>query len=591
MSEYKMVKDSIYRYDYFDDGNVLHHKEKNHLPAMGWNSWNAFGSGNTEELTKQMADAIVALGLDKLGYKYVVLDDGCYKPERVDGLLSNEEKKFPSGFRALSDYVHERGLKFGMYNDIGTNLCAGAAVGTCGHEKDDARSYLEWGVDFLKVDNCYYLWDNATFSDPTNAKYVYAPNIKAIRVEGCNVSEEYSAVRQGELIGERIEKTTEYVTKIGTYDGTGPERTPVGLQSGELLIDVTVPASDDYNLSVCYASGEEEGIGCFLQIAVKGQEELVYDDCLAATAGTEDFVWSNGIKLHLSEGNNTIRLMNHRRQENTLGSYGTFLKEMKAIEPEKDIMFSVCEWGKTQPQNWAHKVADSWRILNDITFQVGADGDPGVGQWSSDYTTSVLSQYNKAVIMDEYAGLSKGWNDPDMLMIGMNGLDLTMCRTHMTMWCMMNSPLMLGLDLRRISIGDDLYNIIANEKIINLNQDSLGVQAKRIYCSLIDDNADTTYVTDADRVDILAKPLSDGSVALSFINVSQDKKIGNYAVTKEQIIDAIGSKMPMRDMFEKSQSFEIEDLWSGIISETKDGVFAVTDLDACDNVTIKVIPL
>ena len=182
MEKPKKLAGKEYRFDAFDNGQVLLDKKKNHLPAMGWNSWNAFGSGNTAALTRAMADKMVELGLDKLGYQYIVLDDGCYKQERVDGQLSNEEVKFPEGFKALADYIHGKGLKFGMYNDIGTNLCAGAAVGTCGHEDADARSYVDWGVDFLKVDNCYYLWDNATFSAGTNAKYVYAPNIKGIQV-------------------------------------------------------------------------------------------------------------------------------------------------------------------------------------------------------------------------------------------------------------------------------------------------------------------------------------------------------------------------------------------------------------------------
>ena len=119
------------RFDAFANGEVLFNKKKNHLPAMGWNSWNAFGSGNTEALTKVMADKFLELGLKDLGYEYIILDDGCYKDKRVDGKLSNDEVKFPSGFRALADYIHEKGLKFGMYNDIGTNLCAGAEVGTC----------------------------------------------------------------------------------------------------------------------------------------------------------------------------------------------------------------------------------------------------------------------------------------------------------------------------------------------------------------------------------------------------------------------------------------------------------------------------
>ena len=146
-----------YYFDSFANKQVLLNKKKGHLPAMGWNSWNAFGSGNTALLTKAMADKITELGLDELGYKYLVLDDGCYKSERVEGMLSNESRKFPEGFKELSDYIHAKGLKFGMYNDIGTNLCAGAAVGTYGHEDMDAQCYIDWGVDFLKVDNCYYL--------------------------------------------------------------------------------------------------------------------------------------------------------------------------------------------------------------------------------------------------------------------------------------------------------------------------------------------------------------------------------------------------------------------------------------------------
>ena len=136
-----------YGFGAFANGKALPFKGKGELPAMGWNSWNAFGSGNTQELTKQMADAMVRLELDKAGYAYLVLDDGCYRAQRVDERISNEEVKFPDGFAALSDYVHGKGLKFGMYNDIGTNLCAGAAVGTCGHEALDAQSYVEWGVD------------------------------------------------------------------------------------------------------------------------------------------------------------------------------------------------------------------------------------------------------------------------------------------------------------------------------------------------------------------------------------------------------------------------------------------------------------
>ncbi|MBO7335784.1 MAG: glycoside hydrolase family 27 protein, partial [Lachnospiraceae bacterium] len=522
------IDDNEFRFDSFDNGKVLHNKKKGRLPAMGWNSWNAFGSGNTEALTKEIVDKMIELGLDKLGYRYIVLDDGCYKPERVDGKLSNEETKFPSGFRALSDHIHKKGFKFGMYNDIGTRLCAGAYVGTCGHEREDAKSYIEWGVDFIKVDNCYYLWDNATFSEAENVRFVYAPAIASVTVTGpiCEsgkpFEKEFSAGRDMFTEGEGV-RTEEidgsvYFTHIGTFDGTGPMRTPVRPESGEVCFDLNADESGTYRFDLKCLTGREEGRGSWLQIAA-----------LRKDTGDIKYIFDNEysgdpVEAVLEKGEYKIRLMNHRRQENTLFSYAKFLEGLKEADPDNDVIYSLCEWGKTQPQNWAKKVGDSWRILNDISFHVGSDGDPGFTSWTDGYTPAVTSQYNKAVVMDEFSGLDKGWNDPDMMVIGMGGLDTVQYRTHMTMWCMMNSPLMLGLDLRRVKKGDEIYNIIANKEVIDLNQDPLGIQAKRVYCSLLEKDSDREYVTNNNRVDILAKPLSDGSIAISFINVSDHVK-------------------------------------------------------------------
>ncbi len=580
-----------YRYDAFEDGTVLHGKKKGHLPAMGWNSWNAFGSGNTEELTKAMADRMVELGLDQLGYQYLVLDDGCYKEERVDGRLSNEETKFPSGFRALADYIHGKGLKFGMYNDIGTNLCAGAYVGTCGHEAEDAGSYVEWDVDFLKVDNCYYLWDNATFSDAKNAKYVFAPALGQVRIVALEDGQE-TGEEKGYTPGENMSTTgtiirTEeidgklYFTWIGTYDGTGPMHTPVGPESGEVVMDFTVKKAGTYRFYIDHICDCEEGRGSWLQIAANkvsdaGQKiTYLYDDLLS-----QDY-----LDLPLEEGAYQIRFMNHRRQENTLYSYAKLLEGIKEAKPDHDIIYSMCEWGKTQPQNWAKKVGDSWRILNDITFSVGTDGDPGKAAWTNDYTCSVTSQYNKAVIMDSFAGLDKGWNDPDMMVIGMDGLSTVQYRTHMTMWCMMNSPLMLGLDLRRVEKGDDIYQIIANPDMIALNQDPWGIQAKRVYCSLLSGNYDTEYVTNNDRVDILAKPLSDGSVAVSFINLSDEKKKQGYEISLTQIAQAFEGISDLSELAGKD-SYKVKDLWTGEESTLSGETIAVKELEPYDQKTI-----
>ena len=568
-----------YAFDAFDNGKVLLNKKKNRLPAMGWNSWNAFGSGNTAALTRTMADKFIELGLDKLGYEYLILDDGCYKQERVDGKLSNEEVKFPEGFRALADYIHAKGLKFGMYNDIGTNLCAGAAVGTCGHEDVDAQSYIDWGVDFLKVDNCYYLWDNATFSAWTNAKYVYTPNIKGVRITGKNSEKSYSAVADGTLTGLGCRKEADYVTNIGTFDGTNVGTTPIGPRSGELEFAVEVPEAGEYQVYVTYATGEEPGTGSWLQLAV--EEELFYDDFLAATENKETFVESQAITVILVAGANRLRVMNHRRQENTLNSYAALLAGLNKANPNHDVVLSLCEWGKTQPQNWGYKGADSWRILNDITFCVG-------GTWFDGGTASVTSQYDKAVVRDEFAGLDKGWNDPDMMMIGMDGLNETMCKTHMAMWCMMNSPLMLGLDLRRVTKGDWMYNIIANKELIALNQDTLGIQAKRVFTTIETDTPDTDYITNHNRCDILAKPLADGDVALCFINVNDQPWAQKLTISAEQIVKMLGHKMVNAEQFARAKAFEVTDLWSGETAQNTTGSFTVAKLEGCENVTLRV---
>ena len=601
------------RFESFDNGKVLYGKKKNKLPAMGWNSWNAFGSGNTENLTREVADKFIELGLDKLGYEYIILDDGCYKSERVDEKLSNEEVKFPSGFKALSAYIHEKGLKFGMYNDIGTNLCAGAQVGTCGYEALDAASYIEWEVDFLKVDNCYYPFDNATFSNKENARYVFAPNIKAIKVWAKNGSfkKVYSAVKDGVIVGKRAAKIDVkdetlnnkyeiggYVTGIGTFDGTGPDATPVGIQSSELIFNVDVPSDGDYFVAVEYATDKEEGVGEWLQLMAGG--EMIFDGFLKETEKNDFFVWSidndNSAdysasskmwNVKLCKGINEIKIMNHRRQENTLNSYGRLLKELKKIAPDRDIYYSACEWGKTQPQNWAKKVCDSWRILNDITFRVGSDGNPGHGDWTSDYTTSVTAQYNKAVIMDEFAGFQKGWNDPDMLMIGMDGLNETQCKTHMAMWCMMNSPLMLGLDLRRVTKDDWIYNIITNKKLISLNQDALGIQAKRVYSSIEAFDPSKEYIRDNDRIDILVKPLSDGRFAISFINLSDKDIDDTLKISFADILKAFEGSDSLKELkrLDEVTCFECEDVYSTDTVKVMDGCFEAKGLKAFDNKT------
>ncbi|MEV5703738.1 NPCBM/NEW2 domain-containing protein [Actinoallomurus sp. NPDC052274] len=123
-------------------------------PPMGWNSWNKFGCNINESLIKGIADSMVAVGLDRLGYKYVNIDD-CWMAGTRDsaGRLQADPTRFPSGIKAVADYVHGKGLKLGIYESAGTATCQGLP-GSLDHETTDAASFAAWGVDYLKYDNC-----------------------------------------------------------------------------------------------------------------------------------------------------------------------------------------------------------------------------------------------------------------------------------------------------------------------------------------------------------------------------------------------------------------------------------------------------
>jgi alpha-galactosidase len=122
-------------------------------PPMGWNSWNYFNCNINENKIKQMADAMASNGMKDAGYQYIVIDD-CWQIARdKDGYIIADSAKFPHGIKALADYIHSKGLKFGIYSCGGRRTCQGRPGGA-GYEDRDAQRYAEWGVDYLKYDWC-----------------------------------------------------------------------------------------------------------------------------------------------------------------------------------------------------------------------------------------------------------------------------------------------------------------------------------------------------------------------------------------------------------------------------------------------------
>lgn len=214
-------------------------------PPMGWNSWNTFGCNINEGLIRQMADALVSSGMRDLGYEYVVVDDCWFNPNRDSaGNLQGDPSRFPSGMKALGDYLHSRGLKFGIYQVPVDQTCAQyfdsypGSTGSQGHEVQDARQFAAWGVDYLKYDWCS---PNGTITDQvatfarmrdalaaTGRPIVYSINSNSIHAK-TGPQRNWGDVAN-------MWRTTEDITN--RWDTGQTNGYPMGIQN---IVNVTVP--------------------------------------------------------------------------------------------------------------------------------------------------------------------------------------------------------------------------------------------------------------------------------------------------------------------------------------------------------------
>ena len=147
-------------------------------PQMGWNSWNKFGCNITEKIIKDTIDTLITSGLLKSGYEYINIDD-CWQIDRdQNGTIIPDPIAFPNGIKPLVEYAHSKGLKFGIYSDGGLFTCE-HRPGSLGYEEIDAKTYAEWGVDYLKYDNCH--------NKALNSKYRYKKMGDALKNSGRNI--------------------------------------------------------------------------------------------------------------------------------------------------------------------------------------------------------------------------------------------------------------------------------------------------------------------------------------------------------------------------------------------------------------------
>jgi len=340
-------------------------KEIAQTPPMGWNSWNYFNCNINENVVKEIADAMVVTGMAAAGYEYVIIDD-CWQIDRLqDGTLVADPLRFPNGIKVLADYVHSKGLKFGIYSDAGKLTCQ-KRPGSLNYEAIDAKTFSEWGVDYIKYDWCHHGLNKASTLYP--------------------------------ILGDQL-----------------------------------------YQL-------------------------------------------------------------------------------------DREIVYSVCNWGWGDPWEWAPNFAHLWRTTWDIEPCFDCRGN------------IIHKSVEEIIDLNEpLAAFAKpgAWNDPDMLEVGNGNLTKEENIAHFSLWCMMAAPLIAGNDLR--SMDEEVLKILTNKDMLVINQDPLGVQGFRIY-------EDPSF-------EIWIKPLINGGKAFCFFNR------GN------EIIDYL---IDWKSLLPKHSRYEIFNVWDAM---------------------------
>ncbi|KAI7971725.1 hypothetical protein EIK77_002726 [Talaromyces pinophilus] len=286
------------------------------LPALGWNSWNAYGCNVDETKIVTAATKLNTTGLQALGYQYVNIDD-CWSVksgrDNVTNRIIPNPDTFPNGINGTAQQVHDLGLKIGIYSSAGYETCAGYPA-SLGYETIDAQTFAEWGIDYLKYDNCNYPseWDD-----------------------------EYNAC-----------------IPDSDYPGVNPNGTCPGL---------TNPAPAGYD-------------------------------------------WSTS---------NTTKRFNIMRDA------------LVAVQDQRVILYSLCEWGYADVPSWGNGTGNSWRVTGDIN-----------ATW--DRITAIANMNAHELSSVDFWG----HNDPDMLEVGNGDLTIEENRAHFALWAIMKSPLIIGTDVR-----------------------------------------------------------------------------------------------------------------------------------------------
>ena len=446
-------------------------------PLMGWSSWNTFRNNIDHDLIIDTARALKESGLYDAGYRYINLDDNWHSNMRDEnGEWQGDLVRFPDGIPSVIRELNDMGIKAGLYSSNGTLTCEDLPA-SLGRERADARTLAKWGAEYFKYDFCHNI------PVPRYAPLVYAVEVAPL---GSGKAAEYQ-------VSNAVLKGLARRMKCAELPG-GQYVSGLDAGKGSIVFDnIVADADGEYALTVCIKKyGRYEK---YLGVTVNGEE---CEGIMFPPQKKYNLTARFQTVVRLKQGRNVVELGNPvaNARDSAAIQYRKMSRCLKAAvaeraaergEAPKPILFSICEWGFRKPWLWGASAGNMWRTTPDIR----------------PWWFWIKTIYSRNVKLWKYASPGH-FNDPDMLEVGNGKLTYHQNLSHFALWCMMSAPLVLGNDLRKIS--KPVLDMVTNRDLIAIDQDALGKQAKRIKSGL---------------VDVLAKPLADGGVAVCFFNKSK----------------------------------------------------------------------
>jgi len=480
---------------------------------MGWSTWNQFHQHISEDLIIAVARSMKDAGLLAAGYRYINLDD-CWQASQRDatGQLGFDIGRFPNR-EGLVKKLNDMGFKVGLYSSCGAYTCEDMP-GSYGYEDTDAQTFARWGVEYLKYDYCHVV-DLPT--DPHFEQQNFADTTPPILYIGLMPFD-------GTAAEMRMDAKDAQLTSPAVLQGDAI--TGLDCPRAAARFTVNVPKGGQYQLALGYEKRYSPHRKFVLAVANDEATQVWFPP----TSG-----WFSPARVTanvtLKQGENTLLLTNPIRgqQDDTILRYtkmGQALQQAATLE--RPICFSICEHGRTQPWLWAGDFGGSWRVCGDIS-----------ANWAS-----VLRNYEAAA--DLWRHQQPGaYNDPDMLEVGIGDFSHDENLSHFALWCMMSAPLVLGFDARKISA--ETVKLVTNPALIAINQDALQLQASRY--------------TVQSGLDLLLKPLADGSVALCLFNKSDEAmdditlNLNDYLAQDDRLGLRAGDALLARDVLDDASEW------------------------------------